>query len=151
MTQLLAEERAQADPAAVIALYEEFCVLDAELKQIMTAWQLRGDSTANDHRDADYDRAVLQRLADLNARLGPLLKRLAPVSPRLAGYGARLDRAAARIAAGEHSYVARLIADSYHTVWFELHEDLLSLAGLTRESGVPASRPQARNVGARPI
>jgi pyruvate,orthophosphate dikinase len=131
---LLAEERAHADPAAVVALYEEFCVHDAELKQIMTAWQLRGDGTPNDHRDAEYDGAVLQRLADLNSRAGPLVQRLGQLSPRLAGYGTRLDRAATRIAAGEHSYVAKLIADSYHTVWFELHEDLISLAGLTREA-----------------
>ena len=33
---LLADERAHADPAAVIALYEDFCVFNAELKQIMT-------------------------------------------------------------------------------------------------------------------
>lgn len=143
---LLADERAHADPAAVVALYEDFCVLNAELKQIMTAWQLKGDATPNDHRDADYDAAVLQRLASLQDRVGPLMQRLAPLSPRLAplsprlaAYGVRLARAAARVAAGDHSYVARIIADSYHTVWFELHEDLISLAGLTRRR--EAQRP----------
>ena len=131
---MLADERAHADAAAVVALYEDFCVFDAELKQIMTAWQLKRDGIANDHADADYDRAVLQRLADLHGRLGTLMQRLAQLSPRLADYGARLSRAATRIAAGDHSYVARIISDSYHTVWFELHEDLMSLAGLTRAS-----------------
>jgi pyruvate,orthophosphate dikinase len=38
------------------------------------------------------------------------------------------------VAAGDPNYVAKLIADSYHTVWFELHEDLISLAGLTRRT-----------------
>lgn len=129
---LLAEERAHADPAAVVSLYEDFCVFNAELKQIMTAWQVKRDGTPNDHGDADYDRAVLQRLAGLHDRVGPLLRRLAQLSPRLAAYDARLARAAARVAAGEPGYVAKLIADSYHTVWFELHEDLMSLAGLAR-------------------
>ena len=132
MALLLAQERAHADPAAVVSLYEDFCVFNAELKQIMTAWQVKRDGTPNDHGDADYDRAVLQRLAGLHDRVGPLLQRLAQLSPRLAAYDARLARAAARVAAGEHGYVAKLIADSYHTVWFELHEDLMSLAGLTR-------------------
>ena len=116
----------------MVALYEDFCAFNAELKQIMTAWQVKRDGTPNDHADVDYDNAVLQRLADLHERVRPLLRRLAQLSPRLAGYDVRLARAAARVAAGDHSYVARIIADSYHTVWFELHEDLMSLAGLTR-------------------
>ena len=51
VTVLLANERADADRAAVIALYEDFCVFNAELKQIMTAWQLKSDGAPNDHRD----------------------------------------------------------------------------------------------------
>jgi pyruvate,orthophosphate dikinase len=133
MTVLLGEERAHADPVAVVAVYEEFCVFDAELKKIVTAWQLRSDSVVNDHRDADYDRGVLQRLMNLHGGIGPLMQRLAPLSPRLAAYGARLAQAAGRIAAGDHGYVAKATADSYHTVWFELHEDLMSLAGLARQ------------------
>ena len=138
---LLADERTHIDPAAVVALYEDFCVFNAELKQIMTAWQLKRDSMPNDHLDADYDAAVLQRLVDLHGRVGPLMQRLTRLSPRLAAYGVRLTRAAARVAAGDHSYVAKIIADSYHTVWFELHEDLMSLAGLTRKTGAPAGVP----------
>ena len=138
---LLADERAHVEPAAVVALYEDFRVFNAALKQIMTAWQLKGDGAPNDHRDDEYDTAVLQRLAGLHGRAGPLLQRLAQLSPRLAPYSARLARAAARVADGDHSYVARIIADSYHTVWFELHEDLMSLAGLTRGIEALAGRP----------
>jgi pyruvate,orthophosphate dikinase len=78
------------------------------------------------------------------------MQRLASLSPRLAAYGVRLGRAAARVAAGDHGYVAKLIADSYHTVWFELHEDLIALAGLTRQTeaqpGVPDNEQRARSV-----
>ena len=140
---LLADERMHADPAAVVTLYEDFCVLNAELRQIMTAWQLKGDGRPNDHRDTDYDAGVLRRLADLHDRAGPLLQRLVQLSPRLATYAVRLDRAAARVAASERGYVARIIADSYHTVWYELHEDLISLAGLTREALAAAREARA--------
>jgi pyruvate,orthophosphate dikinase len=136
----LSEERAHADPAAVVAFYEDFCVFNADLKQIMTAWQIRPDGVLNDHTDSDYDRGVLQRLADLHLRVGPLLGRLSQLSPRLAAYESRLGRAAGRVAAGDRRYLARIIADSYHTVWFELHEELLSLAGLKREVEARAGR-----------
>jgi len=124
----------------VVAVYEDFCVFNAELKQIMTAWQVKGDGSANDHLDANYDAAVLQRLSDLHLRAESLVRRLAQLSPRLAIYAARLSRAHARIAAGEHSYVAKIIADSYHTVWFELHKELMSLTGLNQESEARAGR-----------
>ncbi len=136
----LAEEHAHADPAAVVALYEDFCVLNADVKHIMTAWQIKPDGALNDHSDSEYDRAVLQRLADLHLRVDPLIRRLPQLSPRLAVYESRLARAAARVAAGDRRYVARIIADSYHTVWFELHEELLSLAGLKREVEARAGR-----------
>jgi pyruvate,orthophosphate dikinase len=132
--ELLAQERANADAAAVVSVYEDFCVLDAELKRIMTDWQVLADGSPNKHADAGYDAAVLQRLADLHERVYPLLGRLQGLSPRLALYRIRLSLAAARIATGEHGFVARIIADSYHTVWFELHEDLLALAGLKRQA-----------------
>ena len=33
-----------------------------------------------------------------------------------------------------HDYLASPLVDSYHTVWFELHEELIELAGSTREA-----------------
>lgn len=140
LQRLLAEERANTDQNAVIALYEDFCALNSDLKRIMTAWQIRPDGGLNDHTGAEYDRSVLQRLADLHGRAGVLLDGLAQLSPRLAIYQSRLGRAAARVAAGDRRYVARIIADSYHTVWFEMHEELLSLAGLSREAEARAGR-----------
>jgi pyruvate, orthophosphate dikinase len=127
---LLDEERARTDPAAAMALYEEFCVLNAELKRIMTAWQVKGDGAPNDHLDTEYDAVVLQRLSELHRRADPLIRRLSQLAPRLAAYPVRLARAHERLAAGDHGYIARIIIDSYHTVWFELHKELISLAGL---------------------
>jgi pyruvate,orthophosphate dikinase len=140
LAALLDGERERADPAAVLSLYEEFCVFNAELKQIMTTWQVRGDGTPNDHLESGYDDAVLGRLSELHARAAPVLQRLEQLSPRLAIYPVRLSRALERIAAGDRSYVARLIADSYHTVWYELHKELISLAGLNHDSEARTGR-----------
>jgi pyruvate,orthophosphate dikinase len=133
LASLLAEERARADAAAAAAVYEEFLVFNVELKQIISAWQLTSDGQLNDHRDGRYDQSVLQRLADLHQRAGPLLLKISELSPRLSIYRARLARAEARVRTGDHAYVAKIIADSYHTVWFELHEELLALVGRKRE------------------
>jgi len=140
VAHLLAEERAQVDPAAVIALYEDFCVVNAEVKQILTAWQVKRDGAPNDHADRGYDDGVLQRLAQLHARAAPLMRRLVLISPRLHGYTQRLGRAMGRIAAGDRGYVAKILTDSYHAVWFELHEELIALTGLTREAVARGTR-----------
>jgi pyruvate,orthophosphate dikinase len=104
---------------------------------------MKNNAMVNDHTDAGYDQAVLKRLADVHQRATPLLNRLTKLAPRLGGYADRLARAAARVAAGELSYVAKIIADSYHTVWFELHEDLLALAGLSRATLAQAHATRA--------
>ncbi len=42
--------------------------------------------------------------------------------------------------AGDHRYVASPRVDSYHSVWFELHEELILLAGRSRAEEVAAGR-----------
>jgi pyruvate,orthophosphate dikinase len=102
--------------------------------------EVDGEQVLNDHADADYDAAVLRRLADLHAKarawIEPLYERL----PRLASYGRRLGAAAAAVAGGDGMYIASPRVDSYHGIWFELHEDLIRLAGRTREEEVAAGR-----------
>jgi hypothetical protein len=56
------------------ALYQEFCKVNDDLKEIITAWQMRDDSTVNDHTDADYDEGVLARLTDLHRRALPVVR-----------------------------------------------------------------------------
>jgi hypothetical protein len=53
--------------------------------------------------------------------------------PRLAHYGKRLTMALERAEAGEGDWVSGVRCDSYHTVWFELHEDLLRMLDRQRE------------------
>ncbi len=132
LAALLREDRSAVDAAALERAYDDFCGFNTELKTIITAWQVLPDGEPNLHGDAEYDAGVLAELADLHARVVPLMERLGDIATRLTPYAARLQRAIERIAAGDTTWVARPIMDSFHTVWFELHEDLIQLLGRTR-------------------
>jgi pyruvate,orthophosphate dikinase len=140
--ELLAADRsAWGEPAAAAAL-DAFLELDHRMKDAVTAWQLR-DAEAqvlNDHSDPEYDRAVLDRLGVLHIDASAWLTPLRTAWPRIAGYGIRLDRAAEAAAAGDGRFVASPRVDSYHGIWFELHEELIRLAGRTREGETAAGR-----------
>lgn len=140
LSTLLAEERMNCDQAVAGRLYREFCGFNGELKQIITDWQLRDNATPNDHTDAAYDQAVLDRLRDLHERVKPLLDRLGNLAPRLRRYAPRFGKARARLADGDHTFIANISKDSFHTLWFELHEDLINITGGSRESEVAAGR-----------
>ncbi|OBH11047.1 hypothetical protein [Mycobacterium sp. E1747] len=142
LEEYLAAERRDVDRQAVVALYEEFGEHNIALKTLMTRWQLRSDDTPNDHTDAAYDNAVIEDLGHLDERFQPLLSRMVAAVPRLGHYPSRFSAALARIEAGDHSWFAKPLADSYHTVWFELHEDLIGLAGLSRVEEAAAGRAE---------
>jgi len=122
------------------AALDAFIALDHRMKEIVTAWQMKAEGVFNDHADAAYDTAVLTRLAELHVDVDAWLAPLVAGLPRLARYGERLGAAAARAAAGDGKYIASPRVDSYHGAWFELHEDLIRLAGLTRGDEVAAGR-----------
>jgi DNA-binding MarR family transcriptional regulator len=118
----------------VTAAYERFLVLNPELLDLCTAWQLRpvdGVMSLNDHGDPGYDSRVLSRFADLDRRAAAVCAELSAALPRFGRYRVRLTEALERAAAGELAYVADNTA-SYHVVWAELHEDLLATLGLRR-------------------
>ncbi len=135
---LLAEELDAAGARmAVEGAYHRFLTLNPELLATFTAWQLRdadGVAVPNDHADPDYDGAVVRRLVDLDARARPVVADLAAVLPRFGAYRARLHHALRRVVAGEGDWLTRPLIDSYHTVWFELHQDLLDTLGIERGS-----------------
>jgi pyruvate,orthophosphate dikinase len=140
--ELLADDRsAWGEPAAAAAL-DAFLELDHRMKDAVTAWQLR-DAEAqvlNDHSDPEYDRAVLDRLGVLHTDASALLDVVARGLSRLSAYGTRLTRAVEAAAAGDGRFVASPRVDSYHGIWFELHEELIRLAGRTREGETAAGR-----------
>ena len=129
--------------ANATAALDAFLALDARMKVTVTAWQMRdvdGTPTFNDHADAGYDARVLGDLAGLHHDASAWLRPLVAALPRLGAYLERLERAAAAAGGGDGRFVASPRVDSYHGVWFELHEDLILLAGRSRADEVAAGR-----------
>ena len=115
--------------------YRRFLVANGEVLEACTAWQLKlaeGIRIVNDHQDPDYDGEILARLSAQHAAALPICADLADALVRFGPYGPRLQRAIDRVAAGDADWFTRPVIDSYHTVWFELHEDLLSSLGIER-------------------
>jgi hypothetical protein len=120
--------------STVETAYAEFLALNPQLLNACGDWQIRrvgATSIPNDHRDRDYDIAVIDRLARIDEEVQPVIAALAGVLPRFAPYRARLGRALGRVDAGEQRYFTDDM-ESYHTIWFQLHEDLLVTLGLER-------------------
>ena len=141
--ELVALDRDAWGTAAAATALDAFLDLDGRMKQIVTDWQLRpgdGEPQVNDHSDPAYDGGVLDRLAALHAEAASWLAPVESASARLRGYRDRLGRAVERATAGDGKYVASPRVDSYHGAWFELHEDLILLAGRTRAEEVEAGR-----------
>lgn len=135
LDEQLAVEREGVDHDAIEAVYERFCEHNGEFKQLVTDWQVRdvdGTQELNDHTDADYDQAIFDRLGALDAAVEPVFADAVALAPRLARYPERFAAALAAIQAGDPSFLAAPLKDSYHTVWFELHEELILLCGRTR-------------------
>jgi hypothetical protein len=128
---LLTEERAGTDPAALAAAYDDFRSVNADFKALVTDWQLK-DGKPNTHEDAEYDAAVLARLDALHERVTPIVAAAAQQLARLRAYLTKLGAALDKVKAGETAWLTRPLIDSYHTVWFELHEELILAVGLTR-------------------
>ena len=111
--------------------YERFLELNDEFKALCGDWQLRGGQP-NDHSDAGYDAAVIDRLVALNVRAVPLVTAMGEVLTRLAPYGPRLTATCAKVVAGDGKMFTGVMCGSYHDVWMELHEDLILTQGIDR-------------------
>lgn len=133
LAQLLADERAAVDAGAMAAVYDDFHGVNAEFKSLVTDWQVK-DGQPNTHEDASYDAGVLARLDEVHRRVVPIIAAAAVQLPRLSQYSSKLQAAIDKIHAGETLWLSRPLIDSYHTVWFELHEELILAAGRTRKS-----------------
>ncbi|MDT7739323.1 MAG: hypothetical protein QOK09_2692, partial [Mycobacterium sp.] len=137
LNELLAAERHNVDHAAIDTAYAEFRNVNADFKALVADWQLK-DGRPNTHEDEEYDAAVLSRLAEVHQRVTPIVELVGKQLPRLGNYSEKLAAALEKVQAGETTWLTRPIIDSYHTVWFELHEELILAAGLTRESEAQA-------------
>jgi hypothetical protein len=116
--------------------YSGFERLNAALKQLITEWQtidVRGQRVSNDHSDKDHDDRIIDRLGELHERAETALEKLACVLPRFSIYRDKLAAALEKAEGGDIAWVSDAKIESYHTLWFELHEDLLRLMRRERE------------------
>jgi hypothetical protein len=101
--------------------YDRFEVLNGQFLAGVSAWQRDGG-------DSQLDR--LLRLVERQ------IKALGGLSERVARYGRyrdRFERAIERIDQGQAEYVVSPSVDSIHNIWFEFHEDILTLLGRPRD------------------
>jgi hypothetical protein len=120
---------------AVGTAYRSFLTVNQPLLELCSRWQVRtvaGADVPNDHTDVAHDAAVLDDLAAVDDVGRQVSSELAAELDRFGGYGRRLAAARHRVDDGEADWLTSPTLDSYHTVWFELHEDLLATLGIER-------------------
>jgi hypothetical protein len=125
----------RANPGATAA-YERFERINRDLLRLFTDWQMMptgSERVPNDHSDVEYDHEIVDRLGRQHERAHRPLEQFTELEARLGRYLIRLELAYDKVLAGDHDWVSGARIDSYHTVWFELHEDLLRMLGRERE------------------
>lgn len=134
---LSAELTAAGVRADVDASYRRFLTKNQDFLALCTDWQTRmvdGTQVLNDHSDAAYDAEILTRLESADEAIQPICADLHRSLDRFGMYGPKLAKALANVRAGEQDWFTKPMIESYHTMWFELHEDLLATLGIERTS-----------------
>jgi hypothetical protein len=135
--ELLEEDR--TDGGLVQGLrpaYERFLAANQPFIDLCSAWQMRRDNgEPNDHTDEAYDSGLLSELEDFHKVGDEVGAETATVAQRFQSYQPRFENAIERVRAGETEYFTKPVIDSYHTVWLELHEDLLLSQDIERAEG----------------
>ncbi|MCW2736687.1 hypothetical protein [Nocardioides sp.] len=106
----------------VLTWYERFEVLNAQFLTTLSAWQTSGSD------DAALDKVL--RLVDRQIKV---LTSFVGFVPRYQRYADRFEAATEKVEAGHTEWVTSLTLDSVHNVWFELHEDILTVLGRPRD------------------
>jgi hypothetical protein len=109
--------------------------VNKQVLSLTTDWQtveVDGAHVPNDHRDADYDAGILDRLGRTHEKTQKVLRPIADADPLVDRFLDRLGTALIRAEGGETDYVSGVRVDSFHTVWFQMHEHLLRLTGRER-------------------
>ncbi|MBB1058945.1 transcriptional regulator [Dietzia sp. B19] len=102
---------------------------NSRLVRVVTEWQLH---SAPEREDSSA--AVLRELTDLADVLHGLMAELVALLPRFNRYPRQFSAALQKACAGDHEWVAGVGRLSCHTVWAELHQDLLSSLGRDRST-----------------
>ncbi len=117
-----------------LRLCSQFEVLNFEFKTLVTKWQIRefqGSSTQNDHKDSEYDFSIVEQLANVHEKTKNMISQISVIFPFYKRFLDRFQNSFQHIANGEFDFID-ISRDSYHNIWFEIHESLLQLSGTKR-------------------
>lgn len=101
--------------------YLAFLTPNRAFKTLISHWQSSGQP---DSIPAELDR--------MHSEILTVLDDAANAHARYTRYVGRLSAALDRVKGGDSSALAKPMSESYHDVWMELHEDLLTTLGRTR-------------------
>lgn len=123
-----ATDRQYVAPAEQQDLLDDFKPLDRQVKRLASAWQ-----NAVEQDNWDLRLKCVEDLQSHHEAASEYLERATTIIHRFENFKVRLDSTMNRILDGEMDYFVGVRCDSYHTVWFQLHEDLLRLFQKQRE------------------
>lgn len=109
--------------APLIAWYDRFELINQQFIKQVSDWQ-----------STDGDERIQGRLIKTVERLMKNLEEIIPAIPRYQNYERRFSDSVALIDSGNKDYVCKPTIDSIHNVWFEFHEDILSVLGRPRDT-----------------
>jgi hypothetical protein len=110
------------EDAFVKAWYDRFETLNDQFIKAVSDWQ-------KDEEDEKAKARILKVVERLTKGLGDIV----PLIHRYENYVRRFTEGVGRVDRGEREYVCGPTIDSVHTVWFEFHEDILSVLGRPRD------------------
>lgn len=120
----LVELRVPATMERLADTYEQFLKFNAQVKGLCARWQSTDDDAARFE--------IIDELHEIGEQIAPSLRSAGEVVTRFGAYPTRLAEAL-RQAADDPRYIVSPAVDSYHTVWFECHEDYLLMLDRSRE------------------
>jgi hypothetical protein len=106
-------------------VYDSFLDINGQLKTMCGAWQQIGD-------DPTARWEAVDGLESLHANAAKVFTSAGALVPRFGRYADRLGTALRVLKAGDERFFTSPTVDSYHTVWFEAHEDFLLVLGRDR-------------------
>jgi hypothetical protein len=134
---LAAELQAAGGRDDLAACYDIFLRSNQRFLSVCTDWQtveVDGERVPNDHGNAAHDSGVIVQLAEIDVAVQPVCSSTAQLLARFAGYGKRFTAALEKVQSGDTDWFTKPVIDSYHTIWFELHENFLASLGIDRAS-----------------
>lgn len=111
------------DDPALISWYERFEALNSQFIKLVSDWQ-----------KMDNDPGVEAKLIKVVERLCKAIDALVPQIPRYGEYTRRFNASIGRVDQGDKDYLCNPTMDSIHNIWFEFHEDILSVLGRPRDT-----------------